>query len=122
MPEEIHSPLLALIKEQNLIDDLQYEEVAAEFKRSAKPVHQIVQDFGVMDLDTILHVMAEHLGTQVVSLRDRELAPQLIQTIPAATARMYHCLPVALTDSTLQVTLADPLNPAPLDELGFIVK
>jgi len=39
MPEEIHSPLLALIKEQNLIDDLQYEEVAAEFKRSAKPVH-----------------------------------------------------------------------------------
>ena len=30
MPEEIHSPLLSLIKEQNLIDDLQYEEVAAE--------------------------------------------------------------------------------------------
>src|SRR5437667_2136162 len=122
MPEEIHSPLLSLIKEQNLIDDLQYEEVAAEFKRSGKPVIQILQDFGVMDLDTILHVMAEHLGTQVVSLQDRELPPQLLQSIPPATARMYQCLPVGLADSTLQIALADPLNPARIDELGFIVK
>src|SRR5437870_13188167 len=96
MPEEIQSPLLALIKEQNLIDDLQYEEVAAEFKRSSKPVQQILQDFGVMDLDTILHVMAEHLGTQVISLRDREVPPQLLHTSPSATARMYQLLPVDL--------------------------
>src|ERR1043166_851492 len=46
MAEEIHSPLLSLIKEQNLIDDLQYEEVVGEYKRSGKPVIQILQDFG----------------------------------------------------------------------------
>ena len=34
MAEEISSPLLSLVKELGLIDDLQYEEVAAEFKRS----------------------------------------------------------------------------------------
>src|SRR6266478_2503274 len=119
MPEEVHSPLLSLIKERSLVDDLQYDEVAAEFKRSGKPVIQILQDFGVMDLDTILHVMAEHLGTQVISLRDRELPAQVVQTIPAATARMYQCLPVGLADSTLQIALADPLNPGRMDELGF---
>src|ERR1043166_5876854 len=122
MAEEIHSPLLSLIKEQNLIDDLQYEEVVGEYKRSGKPVIQILQDFGVMDLDTILHVIADHLGTQVVSLGDRDLPPQLIQALPPATARMYQCLPVGQTDSTLQIALADPLNPARIDELGFIVK
>ena len=122
MAEEIHSPLLSLIKEQNLIDDLQYEEVVGEYKRSGKPVIQILQDFGVMDLDAILHVIADHLGTQVVSLGDRDLPPQVIQTIPAGTARMYQCMPVGMSDSTLQIALADPLNPGRVDELGFMVK
>src|SRR6266404_7023848 len=102
MPEEISNPLLSLIKEQSLIDDLQYEEVLAEFKRTGKPVIQILQDFGIMDLDTVLHVMADHLGTRVVSLRDSDLPPQVIQSVPAKAARMYQCLPVFLQDGTLQ--------------------
>src|SRR5262249_4657410 len=100
-------PLLSLIKENNLIDDLQYEEVQGEFKRTGKPVVQILQDFGIMDLDTVLQVMADHLGTRVVSLQNIELPPQVIQSVPANAARMYQCLPVFLQDGTLQVALAD---------------
>jgi type IV pilus assembly protein PilB len=122
MPEEISSPLLSLIKEQNLIDDLQYEEVAGEHKRTGKPVVQVLQDFGIMDLDAILHIISNHLGTEVVSLRDTNFTPQLINTIPANTARMYRCVPVSLSDSTLNVAFEDPLNLARIDELGFIVK
>src|SRR5436309_1967988 len=122
MPEEISNPLLSLIKEQSLIDDLQYEEVLAEFKRSGKPIIQILQDFGVMDLDTALQVMADHLGTKVVSFRELDLSQQLLQTIPASTVRMYECLPLNLENGTLQIALVDPLNPARMDELGFIVK
>ena len=122
MAEEISNPLLSLIKEQGLIDDLQFEEIAAEHKRSGNSVVQILQDFGIMDLDTILQIMATHLGTEVVSLRDREIPQELLHTIPANTARMYHCIPVALLDSTLDVAFSDPLNPAHMDELGFIVK
>src|SRR5712671_5903285 len=122
MPEEISNPLLSLIKEQSLIDDLQYEEVLAEFKRSGKPVIQILQDFGVMELDTVLQVIADNLGTQVVNFRDREFPQELVRTISAHTARMYQCMPMHLENSTLQVALVDPMNPARIDELGFIVK
>ena len=122
MPEEVHSPLLSLIKERSLIDELQYDEVAAEFKRSGKPVLQILQDFGIMDLDNILQVMADHLGTRVVSFREMDVSPQLIQSIPANTARMYECLPLSMDNGTLQVALVDPLNPARIDELTFLVK
>ncbi|MGD0745469.1 MAG: ATPase, T2SS/T4P/T4SS family [Verrucomicrobiota bacterium] len=119
MPEEISSALLSLVKEQGLIDDLQYEEVVAELKRTGKPVIEVLQDFGVMKLDDILHVMATNLGTEVVSLRDREFPPELVQTIPAKVARMYHCVPVALKGSTVQMALADPLDPAQADEIQF---
>ena len=63
MADEISSPLLSLVRELGLIDDLQYEEVAAELKRSGAPAFQLLQDFGIMQLDDILQVMANYLGT-----------------------------------------------------------
>ena len=122
MAEEISNPLLALIKEQGLIDDLQYEEVVAEHQRNATPIIQILQDAGVMKLDDILHVMAHSLGTEVVPLRDREISSDLLKLVPANVARMYRCVPIALHGSTLQIALADPLDPARADEIQFAVK
>ena len=122
MADEILSPLLSLIKEQSLIDDLQFEEVVAEHKRAGTPVFQILQDFGIMDLDTILQLEANHLGAEVVSIKDTNFSPELLKTIPGNTARMYRCMPVAQADGTLQVAFEDPLNPARVDELGFIVR
>jgi type IV pilus assembly protein PilB len=122
MADEITSPLLSLIREQGLIDDLQYEEVAAENKRSGTQIVQILQDFGIMDLDAILQAEANYMGVEVVSLHDRDFTPELLQTIPANTARMYRCMPVSVSNSTLKVAFEDPLNPARVDELGFIVK
>jgi type IV pilus assembly protein PilB len=83
-------------------------------------VQQILQDFGIMDMDNILQVIADHLGTQVVKISD--LPQNVVQLIPANTVRMYQCIPVALDNSTLQVALVDPLNPARVDEIGYIVK
>jgi type IV pilus assembly protein PilB len=114
--------LLSLVKELGLIDDLQYEEVAAEFKRGGAPVIQLLQDFGIMQLDDVLQVMANYLGTRVVSLRDVQFTPELLSTVPANVARMYQCLPVGIQDGTVQVALADPLDPARSDEITFAIK
>ena len=122
MPDDITNPLLSLVKEQGLIDDLQYEEVLGEFKRTGKPVRQILQDFGVLDMDTILQAIAGQLGAPMVTVRERDLTPELLRLIPAKTARMYQCLPVGMADSTLQLALVDPLSPGRIDELGFVIK
>jgi len=122
MAEEISNPLLSLVVEQGLIDDLQYEEVVAELKRSGTPVAQLLQDFGIMKLDDILHAMASYLGTTVVSLRDREFSPDLLKLIPANVVRIYHCVPVAVNDGTVQVALANPLDPALADGIHFAIK
>src|SRR5579863_9537405 len=123
MPDdEISSPLLSLIRENGLIDDLQYEEVAGEIKRSGTQVIQVLQDFGIMKLDDILHVEATALGTEVVSLKDREIPPEVLKALPAKVAQMYRCLPVAVSNGTLQVALADPLDPGTASEIGFAAK
>jgi type IV pilus assembly protein PilB len=122
MPEELSNPLLALIKEQGLVDDLQYEEVAAEFKRSGTPVVQILQDFGILDQDTILQAMANYLGTEVVSVRNRNFPPELLKQIPAKTAKTYQCIPVEASDGGLRVAFVDPLNTGQADEVAFVVQ
>jgi type IV pilus assembly protein PilB len=122
MSDEISNPLLTLVREQGLVDDLQYEDIAAEFKRNATPIIQILQDFGIMKLADILHVEAMVLGTEVISLRDAELPAELLKLVPAKIAQMYKCVPVGQNNGTVQIALAEPLDPAHADEIHFAVK
>ena len=46
MAEIITNPLLALVKELGMIDDLQLEEVQDEVSRSGKPISQVLADLG----------------------------------------------------------------------------
>jgi type IV pilus assembly protein PilB len=122
MAETISNPLLSLVKEQGLIDDLQLDEVLQEQTRSGKGIEQILNDFGIVETETQLQIIASHLGTEVVELTDDPILPEVIALIPNTTARMYQCLPLEDYGSVLRVALGDPMNPAIVDELGFIVR
>jgi len=115
------NPLLALLKERNLIDDLQLEEVLQEQSRTGKPASQILHDSQIVDTDSQNQIVAEQLGTEVVDLRGMELPIEVIKTVPAAQARMYRCIPVEEFGSMVRVAFADPMNQSIVDELGFII-
>jgi type IV pilus assembly protein PilB len=119
---DLHShPLLSMVRERGLLDDLQFEEVTQEAQRSGKPIADILADFGLLDQDSQLQIIAEHLGTEVVDLRSVTPDPETLKAVPAATAKNYQCFPYALHGTTLQLALGDPLNPTILDELGFSI-
>jgi type IV pilus assembly protein PilB len=115
-------PLLDLIKDRQLLDDLQIDEVNQEHTRSGKAVELILQDFGLMDLDTQLQIQAEHLGTEVVNLRNFKADKEALNAMPASVARMHMAFPIGVFDGTLRVAVSDPLNPSIPDELGFVLK
>jgi type IV pilus assembly protein PilB len=121
MPTTVSSPLMDLIRSQGLLDDLQLEEVTEEHNRSGKSISEILQDFGFLDMDAQLQIIATHLGTEVIQLGDRDFTPEVLSSVPADTARMYKCMPVAIFDSSVQVALAEPLNPALVDELAYVI-
>ncbi len=119
MADVISHPLIGIIRERGLIDDMQLEEVTAEHERTGRPFNEILVDYGLIDNETQLQLIAEYLGTEVVNLGEVEFTPELVEAVPAATARMYQCLPVSLYGDTLRVALVDPLNAGAVDELGF---
>ncbi len=122
MPTAVSSPLMDLIRSQGLLDDLQLEEVTEEHNRSGKPISEILQDFGFLEMADQLQLIATHLGTEVVELGNHDFTPEVLSAIPADAARMYKCMPLAVFDSSVQVALADPLNPALADELAYLIR
>jgi len=122
MADEISNPLLALVREQGMVDDLQYEDVVGELKRSGKPVFQLLQDFGIMNADDILQTQANYLGAEVVSLKGMEIPKSAIACLQGSSAKMYRCLPVSLDGNTLRVAFEEPLDPGKVDEVGFVAK
>ncbi len=122
MAATTHSPLLELLKEKGMIDDLQYEEVSAEHGRSGKPVSKLLNDFGVLDMESQLQIMADHLGTEVVSLKNKDIPKEITDLVPLAQARLYQCIPVGFSGTALQIAMAEPLDPGRVDELGYVVK
>ncbi|HRI13773.1 MAG TPA: ATPase, T2SS/T4P/T4SS family [Verrucomicrobiota bacterium] len=122
MPDGLTDPLLLLLRERGMMDDLQFDEVSQEAARSGKPSLQVLQDYGLFDKDTVLQLVADHLGTSVVEIDEAAITPEIVATVPGDSARMYQCVPVAMFGETVQLALVDPLNPAVIDELGFTVK
>lgn len=120
MPVHVSSPLLDLIRSRGLLDDLQLEEVIQEHTRSGKPIGEVLQEGGFIDYPTQLQLIAEQIGSEVIELGTREFTPELLSTIPSDAARMYRCMPVAQFGTTLQVAMADPLDPRISDELSFL--
>src|SRR4051812_37117645 len=96
-------PLISLLRERGILDDLQVEEIVQEHTKSGKPIMQIIADGGLVDMPTQLDAIAAHLGTEVVQISESDLTPEIIAAIPAETARLYQCVPVALYGSTVQV-------------------
>ena len=122
MAEEISDALLNLLHGQGMLDDLQFEEVAAEIKRSGHSSTQVLQDFSIFKQDDLLHIIAGALGSEVVPLKDREISAEVLKLIPSKVAQMYKCLPVGLNNGVLQVAVAEPLNPQLADEIHFAAK
>jgi type IV pilus assembly protein PilB len=98
---------------------MQLEEVAQEHARTGAPITQVLQDLQFLDGGTILQVMADHLHTEVVEIRDADLTAEVLGAVSATDARMHVCLPVAVFSSSVRVAFADPLNPSTADELAY---
>jgi type IV pilus assembly protein PilB len=119
--ESASDPLLNLVRDQNLLDDLQLDEVKEEHNRTGKSIGEILNDFGLIDNETQLQMIANYLGTEVIQVSEKELTPEILSSVPADTARNYKCLPIAVFESSIHVALATPLNQTMVDELGFLL-
>ena len=97
------------------------DALAIEQRNRTLPLGQILTDMGVVEPDVILAVMAKKLGIPFVDLRTFEIAAEVLKRLTAAAAHRYQVVPLAESDRSLVVALANPMDLEKMEELRFIV-
>jgi type IV pilus assembly protein PilB len=110
---------LEIFAEQNLVDASQFEDIEHEVAQSGKSLVQVLVDYGIVTEEQFYQVVAESLGADYVNLSGFEAPNETLRLIPAGLAQLHRAFPLGMSDNTIQVALADPLNPQSAEDLRF---
>ena len=111
--------VLEIFAEQGVIDHSQMDDMLDEVNHTGKTVAQVMVDYQICDEMMFYQMIADALGADFVNLEGFEPALDVLRNIPAGLAILHKALPLGLDGKTLQVALADPLNPQTAEELRF---
>lgn len=112
--------LVELFISRGLIDRSLGQDILNEVEHSGKETAEILADFEVIQhKEDVWPVVASELGAPLVDLKNWSPPQEILDLVPAGTARLHGALPVNLTDEGLHLVLVDPMNPQTLEDLRF---
>ncbi len=88
---------------------------------SAARMQEDVIETGIMSNDEVLDAIARDMGMEKVVLNKIEFTPDLIKQVPANIAKKFGVLPVAYSDTEIELALSDPHNVEALDDLARVL-
>jgi len=105
--------------EQRVLEPSQAEDVLSEVELNGKTVAQAMIDGGFIDEHSFYQTIANGLGTDLIDLTERDIAPEILRLIPSGLARLHGALPVEMSGTTLRVALVDPFDLHAAEDLRF---
>ena len=108
-----------LFVEQRVLQPSQADDLLEEANLNGKSIEQALIDGGFVDARGFYQIIADALGTHFLDLSDHEIPREILRLIPAGLARLHQALPIGLSDHTLSVALADPLDMRAAEDLRF---
>jgi type IV pilus assembly protein PilB len=105
--------------EQRVLEPSQAEDVLSEVELNGKTVAQAMIDGGFIDEHGFYQTIANGLGTDLIDLTERDIAPEILRLIPSGLARLHGALPIEMSGTTLRVALVDPFDLHASEDLRF---
>ncbi|HEV3272283.1 MAG TPA: GspE/PulE family protein [Candidatus Methylacidiphilales bacterium] len=111
--------LLAFLRDNGVIDDIQLSDLRDEQTRTGKSIDEVVANSGVIRLNDLCQMIAQTLGTGVVDVTTMEFPPELLSLVPPQTARLQGVLPLDFDGHILRAVAVNPLDPNVVDNVRF---
>ncbi|MFA6515271.1 MAG: GspE/PulE family protein [Candidatus Paceibacterota bacterium] len=100
------------------------EEQVSEVVQIANEKHDGNIDEALLNFDLdeekILEAKGDIFGIPIKNINPKDVPPSVFKLIPVDAAKIYHFVPLNLTDSFLEVGIIDPDNIQAIDALTFI--
>ena len=110
---------LETLRTAGLIDDAIAKKAAYLADEQGMEVTEVLEESGMITGEEITQAIAEHYGMEMVSLRDMDIAQDVIEAMPADIARRYGVIPVYKRGNELTVAIGDPQDMDTLDSLRY---
>lgn len=107
-----------MLVEEGLIDQEALDSAIAEQHRSGgERLAHVIQRMGLVPEETLKRLLSRQLAIPFEPLNDIEIAPEVIEAVPARLVSLYEILPIRIEGNSLTVATEDPLDLKTLDEL-----
>jgi type IV pilus assembly protein PilB len=111
--------VLEILVDQGVVERSQVDDILQEMGQTGKSLVEVLSDFQLCTESQFYETIAAYLGLEFVDLAGFEPPQEIVRLIPAGLALMHRVFPIGVDQGTLQVTLADPLNPETAEALRF---
>lgn len=114
-------PLLQTLREHDVVTADVLQEIWDEHEESERPIRDIILSRQILSEDELLELIAGYHASRVINLPATDIPPDVIHSVPASVARMYNCLPVSSTNSSVELVAYEIISPQVMDELMFVL-
>ncbi len=109
-----------LLIRRDILTQAQLDMALGEHNRTGELLGRALIRLGFISEEQLLTTLAEQLAIPFVpSLRERAVAPDVIQRVPARFVWHYKFMPLALTGNTLTIAVSNPLDVWPTEDIKF---
>ncbi|MFW5893569.1 MAG: GspE/PulE family protein [Verrucomicrobiota bacterium] len=119
---QAHFPLLDLLRKRNVLSDQDLEGIQNEALTTEAELEKHLVEKRLATEEDILLALAEHARIPVISLANYAVREELIDELPRDMLVRNRMLPVARTETTLTLAVADPLNLMAVEEVGIFTQ
>ena len=105
-----------------LIAPHQLELALREQKRTGKLIGTVLQDLGFITGPVLSAFLAKDAQTPTVDITKVALDPEVIGLVPFAFCKQAGLIPVARTEDTLTLVMADPFNVVAIDHIEQLTR
>ncbi len=99
----------------------QLNEGLEERDRTGKSYRDIILDYGFCNEASLMQLIADNLGTEIVDFNEIDIPTTTLEKIDAATARTYGVVAVRYEHELLYLAMRNPLDTTAVDDLRFIL-
>jgi type IV pilus assembly protein PilB len=108
-----------LVKQGIITEDQVPEIIKIADDKYAGSADQALLDFN-LDENKILEIKGSLFNVPIRDIEAKDVAPGTLKLIPVDAAKIYHFVPIGMTDSVIEIGIVDPDNVQATDALTFI--
>lgn len=109
-----------LLIESGLLTVNKLKDALGVQKREGKRLGEVLIQMGMISEEEMAFALAMQLKIPFIDLRDYTIEDGVLDSIPQEVCQKFVCIPVAIKNNILDVTMADPLNLNMMKDLQFI--